>query len=257
VSDATSPTPAAAPRRTGRLDTAVKAVWLTIGILVLVGLVIAGISVLLSFAQSGGEPSTSSASSDKAPDGSSAGAALRYDAPVVIPGSRWRLMPVRRAADSPDPASSNVPARPMVNAIFLGSAGEARLLLDRPAYVRAVDVPGDSAGAGRGWLAYEVSFDDTDHDGRLGPGDRAGLFVSALDGSGFRAVLPAGVIPRAHAALGDGRMLLLGLAAPADTAVPERRWPERAFVFDPATGRTEALASVDSLAARAAAILAR
>jgi hypothetical protein len=258
VSDPQTTAPAAEPvRKRGRLDTWVKAVWLAIGVLALVGLVVAGVSVLLSFVQSGGEPSALSPLEARAASGSG-GAALRYDAPVPIRGSRWRLMPVRRTQDAPDPGSaSGTPSRAMVNAIFLGPAGEARLLLDRPAFIRAVDLPGEGADSTRGWLAFEAAFADTDGDARLGAADRVALYVSAADGTGFRPVLPAGVVPRAHAWLDDGRMLVLGLAPPADAGTPERRWPQRAYLYDPASGRSRPLASVDSLAARAAAILAR
>jgi hypothetical protein len=246
-----------AARSTGRLDRAVKVVWLAIGVLVLVGLAIAGVSVLLSFMQSGGEPDASQPAAREA-HASTGGAALRYDAPRPIRGVEWRLMPVRRTSDLPDPGSSSgTPSRALVNAIFLAPGGQARLLLDRPAFIRSIDLPGESADSARGWIAYEIAFRDTDRDGRLGPGDRAELYVSAPDGTGLRPVLPTGVLPRAHVALDAGRMLVLGLLPPADTTVPERRWEQRAYVYDAASGRAQPLAAVDSLAARAARIAAQ
>jgi hypothetical protein len=239
-----------------RLDRTLKIVWLAIGLLLLAGIVVAGISVLLSFVQSGGEPSASSPREATAAQSASA-AALRYDAPVSIHGSPWRLIAVRRSTDAADyGASSGAPSRAVVNVVFLGPDGSARLLLDRPAFVRAIDVPGaGSPDSAARWIAYEAAFTDTDGDGQLGAGDRVGLYVTALDGTGFRPVLPKGTVPRAHAVLDPGHLLVLALVPPADPLAPERRWEERAFVHDAASGTTRPLAAVDTLVARASRIL--
>jgi hypothetical protein len=241
----------------GRLDRALKIVWLTIGVLLLGGIVVAGVSVLLSFMQSGGEPGESASPRGAQAASAPPGAALRYDPPVDVRGGDRRLILVRRAVE-PEGGLSSVPSRAVVNAIFLAPDGSARLLLDRPAFIRNVDVPGAaSADSSARWITYEVAFDDTDRDGRLGPGDRAGLYVSALDGSGFRAVLPPGVLHRAHAMLDAGHLLVLALVPPADPGTPERRWQERAFVYDAASGATRPLASVDSLVDRAGRVSPR
>jgi hypothetical protein len=231
-------------------------VWLMIGVLILVGAVITGISVLLSFMQSGGEPDAPAPAPREA-QASTGGATLRYDAPIPIRGSAWRLMPVRRTSDAPDPGNSTgTPSRALVNAIFLGPAGEARLLLDRAGFIRSIDLPGQAPDSARTWLAYEIAFRDTDHDGRLGPGDRAELYVSDSDGTRLRPVLPAGVLPRAHVVLDPGHVLVLGLTPPADTAVPERRWPQRAYLYDVARGTSRPLAAIDTLVERAARLSA-
>ncbi|MDB4951762.1 MAG: hypothetical protein JWM27_4411 [Gemmatimonadetes bacterium] len=243
-----------------RLNRTLKIVWLVIGLLLLAGLVVGGVSVLLSFSRSGGDGGVAvagaPASAAKRPP-----QALRYDAPVAVRGTDWRIMPVRRAAEAEDDGSSyGAPARTVVNVIFLGPGGQARLLLDRPAVISAISFPGRAAADGdstASWNTYEIAFDDTDHDGRLGGGDRVGLYVSAPDGTGLRAVLPAGTVPRAHVPLDGSRMLVLALVPPADRTLPERRWEQRAFVYDAASGRTLALAAVDSLAARAARIVGR
>jgi hypothetical protein len=241
----------------GRLDRALKIVWLTIGLLVLAGIVVAGISVLASFVQSGGEPGASSPTRVAGAAQAATAAALRYDEPVAIRGTAWRLIAIRRAAEPSDyGASSGAPSRAVVNVVFLGPDGAARLLLERPAFVRAIDVPGPaSPDSAARWISYEIAFTDTDRDGRLGPGDRTGLYVSALDGTGLRPVLPPGALPRAHAALDAGHLLALALVPPADPLAPERRWEERAFVNDAAAGITRPLASVDTLLARAARIV--
>jgi hypothetical protein len=243
----------------GRLDRALKVVWLTLGVLLLAGIVVAGVSVLLSFVQSGGEPGDGASPRPKAAMARAGAPALRYDAPISVHGTDRRLVLLRRSVEgAANGVSSAAPSRSVVNALFLAPDGTASLLLGRPAFVRAVDVPG-AAGADSAarWITYEIAFDDTDRDGQLGPGDRAGLYVSALDGSGFRPVLPPGVLPRAHAALDATHLLVLALLPPADPLTPERRWPERAFVYDAAAGTLRPLAGLDSLVERAAGLLAR
>ena len=75
--------------------------------------------------------------------------AIRYDDPELVLNSRWLLVQVRYGADYGEPSGSTLglasaergyrTGGPLVNVLFLPADGGAgRLLLDRPAYIRAL-----------------------------------------------------------------------------------------------------------------------
>lgn len=244
-----------------RLDRTLKLVWLVIGSLLLLGLVIALVASVASFLTSGGGGAESAAIPAAGEASPRQVLPVRFGLPKPIPGTPLRVVELRAAERDVDEDGSAYSARTggdyaLVNLAFLAPDGSARLLLDRPARIESVDYPPADTGPARGWIAYRIAFQDTNGDGRLTFSDRAELYASALDGSGFRRVLPSGMRALAHAPHAEGRqMLVLALATPGDTALPQERWSQRALVFDPATGIVRPLGSLDSLAARAERII--
>jgi hypothetical protein len=243
------------------LDRAAKAVWLAIGVLVLAGLVVGTVASVVSYATSGSGDAGPAASTSGAKPASGDAAPLRaarFDAPRAIPGTAWRMTEVRRAGGDAeeDAYSSRGRVQSVVNVIFLPpGGGTGRLLLDRPAFVDDVGLPGAGPDSAQAWIIYHVTFRDTNGDGLLTGSDSSTVYVSGLDGSNLRRVLPPPYVVRAATPLAPGRILVLALVPSADPDLPQERWPERAFVYDVATGRAEPYAALDSLSARAASLL--
>lgn len=236
-----------------RLDRAAKAVWLVIGLAILLGVVAGVIASAVSYLDyRSGEEKEAPLPATGAANQAGERLPVRYGIPQPVHGSRYRVaelrVPVARRG-----LSSGASEEPVLsNLLFTGPGeGAGRLLLDRPARIARVDLP-DTGQTGRPWIAYRIAFQDTNGDGRLTRSDRSDLYASTLGGDSLRRVLPEGLRPLEHAPFGDGRrILVLALEVPADTTLPEERWRERALVYDPATGTTQPYATLDSLAARA------
>lgn len=244
-----------------RLDRSLKLVWLVIGSLLLIGLLVALVASVASFLTSGGGGSESAAIPAAGEAAPRQVLPVRYGLPKPVPGTPLRVVELRAAEregeeDGPAYSARSGGDYALVNLAFLAPDGNARLLLDRPARIESVDYPPADTGAARGWIAYRIAFVDTNGDGRLTFSDRAELYASAADGTGFRRVLPDGMRALAHAPHADGRrMLVLALATPGDITLPQERWTQRALVFDPGAGTVQPLASLDSLAVQAGRIL--
>ncbi|HEX9487600.1 MAG TPA: hypothetical protein VF976_11075 [Gemmatimonadales bacterium] len=190
--------------------------------------------------------------------------AIRYDTPQTIWKSSARVVLVRygEAFQRPSEGLGSAGYRsehytPYVNVIFLEPDGRpARLLLNRPALIRSVSFPRSRDDSLQAWISYEIAFEDTDGDGGLDEDDAVSLYVSDLHGVAFHPVLPPDWSVLAEEPLGDGRHIL-ALAAQRGDGRSLERAPERAFLHDVQTGRTEPYASLDSLAALAGRILGR
>jgi len=194
--------------------------------------------------------------------------ALRYGAPETVRGSATRIVLIRRGqagrASSVGYGSSS-PERgegPIVNVGFV-DAGGGRLLLDRPGYVASVRWPGSTtqpAGTTGDTLlrsvVYEMALEDGNGDGRLDHRDPGALYLSALDGTGLRRVLPAGFTLRGWEVREDGYLFVSALQAPAGGrgGGDEDRLPQRAFLVG-ADGEARPYAALDSLAGAAARVL--
>jgi len=79
---------------------------------------------------------------------------------------------------------------PLVNVAFLDPAGsQARLLLNKRAFIASLTYPSRDPTSRQPWISYDVAFDDLDNDGKLSRSDARGLYLSDLDGSNFRQVV--------------------------------------------------------------------
>lgn len=239
-----------------RVDRMLRWVWLINGIVLLGLLVAGGVFVLIGAlagmggggAAPGPEARADSSGAEQAPP-------LRYDPPVAIRGSQARLVVIRRGTGYTYrnmSSSARGPEAPAVNVAFLDAAG-ARLLLDRPAYIAHLRYPGQAAADARGdtprWIVYEAALADTNGDGRVDSRDRRSLYVSGVDGRGFRRVLPEGYELRDWAGEPDGSLVATAVQLQPGSAA----MPERAFVLD-AAGAVRPYAALDSAVAAAGAI---
>lgn len=247
-----------------------KKVWLVNGGLLLALLVLGAGGVLLSFLMSiGGRGAVPvrSAASDTAEERPRA---VRYSEPRAVRGTDTRLVDVYHGSGYQAGAglsggySERAGPGPLVNVIFLDASGAGRLLVDRPAYIVDVSYPSPAsdtlvvAADRRTWISYQMALDDTNGDRRLDDRDRRTLYVSALDGTGLRRVLPDGFRVRSVEPLSPDRMLVLALQEPANgDRADEDDLPQRAFVYDVAAARLQPYAALDSLSAAAGRILRR
>ncbi len=197
-------------------------------------------------------------------------AALRYGPPEPVRGTDTRIVLIRRGQEGGSGAgyaSSSGPARsdgPIVNVGFVDADG-GRLLLDRPAYVSEVRWPGSalqsSGMAGDSLLrsvVYRMALEDGNGDGRVDHRDPGALYLSALNGTGLRRVLPDGYTLHGWEVREDGSLYVSALQAPAGGRgeVDEARLPLRAFLVG-ADGQARPYPAVDSLAAAAARVLGK
>ena len=259
-----------------------KKVWLVNGALLLLFLVLGGVAIVvgtLSDLMGGGggavpvQPVGDRAAEERP-------RAVRYGAPVRVRGTETRMVLVSHGREYSEGGSARggdlysgsgvYTDGPTVNVLFLDPSGAGRLLLDRPAYIERVSHPAGEEGTVRvpvasetedtlqTWIAYEMALDDTNGDRKLDARDRRALYVTALDGTGLRRVLPGDYRPRSFQALEGGRMLVLALdARGAGARTDEDALPQRAFVYDVAAGRLRPYAALDSLSAAAGRIVGR
>jgi hypothetical protein len=202
--------------------------------------------------------------------------AIRYDDPELVLNSRWMLVQVRYGTDYSEPTGSSLgltsaaydrgydAGGPLVNVLFLPEdGGPGRLLLNRPAYIRALKFPRERRGYPAEhidsvpWITYDIALEDTDRSGRLDHEDAAELYISDLGGENFRRVLPAGFRVRSTQVLPNLQLLVTALDARESERAPEDQLPQRAFRFNPRTGRLTPDAVLDSLASSAGRILGR
>jgi len=234
-----------------RVDRVLRWVWLINGVLLLL-LLVGSLAFVAAGALSGlgaGSPGpalkTDSAHADETQR-------IRYDLPVPVRGSDTRVVLVRSGSGyAYSSTASSVPAGgegAVVNVVFLDAHG-ARLLLYRPAFIRRVRFPGRAseapADSALRWIVYEMAVKDTNGDGRVDDRDRRSLYVTGLDGSRLRQVLPEGYEIRDWAPQPDGSLLATGLA------LPDMR--QQAIVVDP-DGLVKPFAALDSVAALAARV---
>ena len=194
--------------------------------------------------------------------------AIRYDAPRAIRGTTTRLVEIRHGkADQPRQeygvyAAEVERPEPLVNVIFL-TPGEpqGRLLMERPALIHDIWFPpaenrerlGFDEDTLATWIAYRITDRDTNADGRLDSDDDVGLYVSALDGTGLRRILPKPLRMVSHTTTPDRRgILILALEPPRGRSVPMEQMRQRAFLFDVASGRLTPYTALDDAADRAA-----
>ena len=246
------------------MDRWLKRLWLVNGVLLLL-LTLLGTGALVVTWLSGafGGKNTVLA---PAPAGGAAAKprAVRYSPPRPIWGSKTRVVVVRygKGQQGAGMGFASYEYReadgPVVNLLFLTGTAPGRVLLDKPAYVGDFDYPSSKDDSLQHWLTYQIAFEDTNGDGRLDSDDRVDLYVSDLDGSNLRRVLPFGMRLVDHHAVGDGRHLVVtALQVPKDWRGSDDELLQRAFLYDVPTGTTAPYAALDSLVRDAARVLAR
>lgn len=256
------------------LDWWLKRLWLVIGAVMLALLVVAVGAILYSFfSESGRGRGAVTVQAGKAPE--ERPVVVRYTLPAKLRGTDTRLVMVthgeegaraRRGAYDSYSSYDGTSGGPLVNVLFLDAQGSGRLLLDRPGYIERVDFPAalparpgeEARDSLQTWISYVMALDDGNGDGRLDGRDDTSLYVSALDGTGLRRVLPAGLRLQSYQPLEGGRVLVLALDARGAAPRAENAGlMQRAFVYDVAAGRLAPHAGLDSLSAAAAHILRR
>jgi hypothetical protein len=244
------------------LDRTVKLIWLAIGALLLLLLAVGGVMMLAqAVGNAGAGREAARVVSDTAAKVREAHP-VRYGMPDSIRGTATRIVMVGDGGSAYDSrresyASTGEGSGRDVNVMFLDADG-VRLLLDRPAYLRAVSYPGAGPDeAPRAWISYVVALDDTDRSGRLDGRDAVALYVTDLDGRNLRPVLSPPLRYQSHQALDASRILVYALQPPAGKEVDENRMRQRAFIYDVRSGQLAPYIAMDSAAERAGRILQR
>jgi hypothetical protein len=244
-----------------RVDRVLRWVWLINGVLLLALLVFAGGFVAIGALSGlgGGSPAASRPERADSTRRAAAGGPIRYDPPVPVRGTGTRVVLIRRGTgytySSTASSTSTGGEGAVVNVAFLEGGG-ARLLLERPGFIRRVRFPGHDPEETAGdstlrWIVYEMALQDSNTDSVVDDRDRRSLYVTDLGGRGLRRVLPEGYELREWAGEPDGSLVATGLElAPA----PGGRMRQRAFVLDPA-GAVRPYAALDSVAAQAGRIV--
>lgn len=247
------------------LDRTLKLLWLGIGGLLLLFLLAGGVMVMSQMirnAGAGDEAVRVAASAQPRQQRR----AIRYTPPFPVRGTQTQIVMVSYGDDHEAYAyasggyASSGPREAQVNVMFVDGQG-ARLLLDRPAYIREVSYPEvrdtPPADPPRDWISYVISLHDTNGNGELENRDAASLYVSDLDGRNLRPVTRPPLRYGRHAALDPARILVYALEPPPGEPVAEERMRQRAFIYDLRAGRLSPYAAMDSAAERAGRILRR
>ena len=248
------------------LDRALRWIWLLIGSLVLMLLLVGGALVLAQVIRNAGATDEAVRIAREGQPRREEPRAVRYTPPMEIRGTSTRIIrvgygsefePTRSLSGSGYATFAGGP--PDVNVIFV-DGDSARLLLDRPAFIHRVLLPGEGdtrADSLSTWITYVMALEDADGNGRLNDQDPAGLYVTDRDGRGLRAVLRPPLRYHGHQALDGRRMLVYTLEPPAGQRVERDRMRQRAFIYDVASGQLSPYAALDSAAARAGQVLGR
>ncbi|MFL5541128.1 MAG: hypothetical protein ACJ8J0_19230 [Longimicrobiaceae bacterium] len=255
-------------------DRLLRRVWLINGFLVLAFLAVAACGAL--FAVATGMFSRVEEGVEVRPGATPAAArprAVRFGAPAPVRGTSTTLSLIyhgeaEQVAEVPSVSGYGYAASrgggqgALVNVVFVDSGKPAgRLLLDRPAYIGEIRYPdaGDrfNRDSLQTWISYQVALADTDRDGSLDDDDAMAVYVSALDGTGFRRVSPEGVDVTFHGMRADRRsIVIIGLQEPGGGRhVPREQLRQRVFVYDVPTGRLTGFSALEGPAARAARIV--
>ncbi|HEV8303664.1 MAG TPA: hypothetical protein VGQ25_01770 [Gemmatimonadales bacterium] len=248
------------------LDRWLKRLWAVNGVLLLALLVLGTGTLVIGWASGLFARDQAVVAPDSTPHGAATPRAVRFSSPRRIWGTTTRLVIVyygKRPQTGPGLGSmelssySGEDAGPTVNLLFLGPDGApGRVLFDRPAYVARFDYPETKSDSLEPWITYRVALEDTNGDGRLDSDDHAALWVSDVDGTNLRRVLPAGMRLLNAAAAGDGRHLVVtALEVPAGWRGSDDELRQRAFLYDVRAGTTVPYPALDSLVQRAARIV--
>jgi hypothetical protein len=245
------------------VDRALRAIWLSIGVLLLGFLLVLAVVAVTGWIRTMGadEAAVRVARESGAPREEAR--AVRVGIPDSIRGSSVMIAMVGNGRDYlvREFAMSGYAGHkgaPMVNVVFLDDQG-ARLLLDKPAYLAEVRYPRprDPASASQNWISYQVAMEDGNGNGQLDDRDPRSLYVTDLEGRNLRPVIRPPLRLLEHEPIGPGRILVYALEPPQGQQVAEDRMRQRAFVYETATGKLLPFTALDAATERAASILAR
>jgi len=78
-----------------------------------------------------------------------------------------------------------------INVIFTDQSKKyTKLLLDRKASINKMNYPSYEQEKQQKFIYYEISFEDTDNNGRINSEDKNEYYISNFDGTDFRRILP-------------------------------------------------------------------
>ena len=248
------------------LDRTFRVVWLVVGGLVLLFLLVGGVLVAVQWIGNAGAADDAVRVATESRPAREDFRPVRYGMPVSVRGTSTRMVLVGAGESSGRSSAYDYDygdrgPGPWINVVFLDASG-ARMLLDRPAYIRSVDHP-EPAGDGtpsnpmQTWITYVMALDDSNRNEEVESQDAPGLYVSDVEGRNLRPVLRPPLRYTSHQAMEGGRILVYALEPAAGRQVDEKRMRQRAFVYDVASGRLSPYAALDSAAAHAGQILGR
>jgi hypothetical protein len=256
------------------MDRWLKRLWMVNGVLLLALLILGTGALLVSWLSGAFSRNNAVIAADTTRGAPAKPRAVRFSPPREIWGTKTRVVIVRYGKGQQGAgfgSGSDMSSReyysldgdrgsagPVVNLIFLSGTEPGHVLLDKPAYVDWFDSPTAKSDSLQRWIAYHIAFDDTNKDGRLDSDDRVDLYLSDLDGTHLRRVLPPGMRLLHQDPVGDGRHLIVtALQVPNDWRGSDDELRERAFLYDVQTGATTPHVGLDSLVQRAARVLGR
>lgn len=227
-----------------QLDVWLKRIWLLIGCLVLfIALAGAVIFVLQLFTgHNYGGPLVGANAHPQGPD-SLVMQDLTFDFPQPLGRTGWLNIGVYvRDLSSPTPETashlskySEVYSRRqgMVNILFLKRDGsEAHPLLESRALIKTTDIPNESDSLQR-FNLYDISFRDSDRNGRITPKDSSQLFISDLNGDRLAPLIDNSHVLVTYEKSRDRKLIYLLLKERVNLPeVKPENWPERLYVFD-------------------------
>ena len=247
------------------LDRTFRVVWLVVGGLLLLFLLVGGVLIAAQWIGNAGAAEDAERVAGTAQPPRDESRVVRYELPVAIRGTSTRMVLVLPGEESGRSRSDYYDGRgggSWVNVIFLDDSG-ARPLLDRPAYIRDVDHPeqqGRNAAPSdslQTWITYVMALDDSNRNDEMDSQDAQGLYVSDVEGRNLRPVLRPPLRYVGYQPMAGGRMLVYALEPPAGQQVDEKRMPQRAFIYDVASGRLSPYTALDSAVARAVQVVGR
>jgi hypothetical protein len=244
--------------RAPRVDPLLRWVWLINGVILLALLVAGGVFLLIGALSQLGGGDAGEAPGTHSAENRPREAPLRYDPPEAIRGTSTRIVVIRRGSGYTyrnTSSSARASDAPAVNVAFLDAQG-ARLLLDQPAYLAHLRYPGEGGPATRDdslrWIVYEAALEDSNGDHRVDDRDRRSLYVTDLNGRGWRRVLPDGFELRDWAGQPDGSLVATAVQLQPDGGP----MPERSFVLEP-SGTVRPYAALDSVVTAAGNIVSK
>lgn len=235
------------------LDIWLKRIWLLIGIILLLLAVVGGIFLLINLSSTShtGGPLVGPNTQPKGVD-SLVSQDISFNAPTRIGTTDLLYIGVRvRDLSAPTPASTfrrmkysfEEPIaynQNLVNIIFTKQDGSGSYaLLDKKAFIKAVDIPSEFDSL-QSYNLYEISFRDTDHDGRITDKDSSQLFISNINGDQLSQVTSQGdQLVWYQKSTDRQQVFLLIKEKPSQADVSLDDWPERLYAFD--VGKRELL----------------
>jgi hypothetical protein len=228
------------------IDSWIKRIWLTIGILVLVLFVVMGVVMLWEYLITSRQHTGILIGPDAHPKGVDS-----LVAQDIVPHFPQRIGTTDlvyiglhiRDLSAPTPAASMrimkysgepmYPQANLVNIIISKKDGSgAHLLLHRKAFIKTADIP-STYDSLRTFCLYDIVFYDSNKDGRINEADSSQLYISDLDGEHLTQVIPDGAILVNQTISNDNKYLYVLLKQrPHQEHIDPKDWPERLYAYN-------------------------